>query len=82
VLKEAEAGAKTKDLCRKHGISDASFYNWKAKYNHAKTDIDRVAHARKGEGLQGVKSFVRDLTMLWSRLPTGSMNSSWRIFPG
>jgi putative transposase len=32
VLKEAEAGAKTKDLCRKHGISDATFYNWKAKY--------------------------------------------------
>jgi putative transposase len=32
VLKEAEAGAKTRDLCRKHGISDATFYNWKAKY--------------------------------------------------
>lgn len=32
MLKEAEAGAKTKDLCRKHGISDATFYIWKAKY--------------------------------------------------
>ena len=32
VLKEAEAGAKVADLCRKHGISDATFYNWKAKY--------------------------------------------------
>jgi putative transposase len=32
VLKEAEAGAKTKELCRKHGISEATFYNWKAKY--------------------------------------------------
>lgn len=32
VLKEAEAGAKTADLCRKHGISDATFYNWKAKF--------------------------------------------------
>lgn len=32
ILKEAEAGAKTKDLRRKHGISDATFYNWKAKY--------------------------------------------------
>jgi putative transposase len=32
VLKEHEAGMKTSDLCRKHGISDATFYNWKAKF--------------------------------------------------
>jgi putative transposase len=32
VLKEAEAGAKTGDLARRHGISEATIYNWKAKY--------------------------------------------------
>jgi putative transposase len=32
ILKEQEAGAKTVDVCRKHGISDATFYKWKAKY--------------------------------------------------
>ncbi|WP_033053056.1 transposase [Sinorhizobium meliloti] len=32
VLKEQEAGAKAADLCRKHGVSEATFYNWKAKY--------------------------------------------------
>ena len=32
VLKEAEAGAKTKELCRRHGISEPTFYNCKAKY--------------------------------------------------
>jgi putative transposase len=32
VLKEGEAGAKVADLCRKYGMSDASYYNWKAKY--------------------------------------------------
>ena len=32
ILNEAEAGMKVKDLCRKHGISDATYYNWKAKY--------------------------------------------------
>ena len=32
VLKESEAGAKTGELCRKHGMSEASFYKWKVKY--------------------------------------------------
>jgi putative transposase len=32
VLREQEAGMKTADICREHGISDATFYKWKAKY--------------------------------------------------
>jgi putative transposase len=32
VLREHEAGAKTGELARKHGISEATLYNWKAKY--------------------------------------------------
>ena len=32
ILKEAEAGAKTAELARRHGISEATIYNWKAKY--------------------------------------------------
>ena len=32
VLKEAEAGARTADLARRHGVSEATIYNWKAKY--------------------------------------------------
>ena len=32
ILKEQEAGLGTADLCRKHGISSATFYKWKAKY--------------------------------------------------
>jgi putative transposase len=31
-LKEAEAGMKVGELCRKHGISDATYYNWKSKF--------------------------------------------------
>ena len=31
-LKEADAGMKVADLCRKHGISDATFYNWRSRY--------------------------------------------------
>jgi Transposase. len=32
ILKEQEAGAKTADVCRRHGVSEATFYKWKAKY--------------------------------------------------
>jgi putative transposase len=32
VLKEGEAGARVVDLCRKYGMSEASYYNWKTKY--------------------------------------------------
>jgi putative transposase len=32
ILREAEAGVKITELCRKHGMSDACFYKWKARY--------------------------------------------------
>lgn len=32
VLKDAQAGISVQELCRKHGISDATFYKWRAKY--------------------------------------------------
>ena len=45
VLKEQEAGAKAADLCRKHGISEATFYNWKAKYGGMEvSEAKRLAH--------------------------------------
>lgn len=33
ILKEAEAGISVAELCRKYGMSDATYYNWKAKYD-------------------------------------------------
>ena len=47
VLKEHEAGAPTKDLCRRHGISEQSLYRWKAKFG----GMD-VSDARKLRSLE------------------------------
>ena len=32
ILREQEAGSKTVEVCRRHGVSEATFYKWKAKY--------------------------------------------------
>lgn len=40
ILKEQEQGQKVVDLCRKHGISDQTFYNWKSKYGGM--DVDEL----------------------------------------
>lgn len=32
ILKQADADVKVQDLCRQHGISDATYYKWKSKY--------------------------------------------------
>lgn len=43
ILKEQEAGLKVADICRKHGISDATFFNWKNRYaGMTMTEIKRV----------------------------------------
>ena len=43
ILKEADAGMKVKDICRKHGISDATYYKWKSKYGGMEaSDLKRV----------------------------------------
>ncbi len=43
ILKEGEAGVPVKDICRKHNISDATFYTWRKKYRGMETeDIRRL----------------------------------------
>jgi putative transposase len=43
ILKQPEGGRATKDLCREHGISEATFYNWKNKYGGMETsDVKRL----------------------------------------
>ena len=56
ILKEHEAGVKTADLCRKHGISEASFYNWKAKYGGLE-----VSEAKRLRGLESENARLKKL---------------------
>jgi putative transposase len=41
VLKEAETGARTADLARRHGVSEATIYNWKAKYGGLEVETSK-----------------------------------------
>ena len=43
VLKEHEAGAAVADLCRKHGMSSATFYAWKARFGGLEGEADQAA---------------------------------------
>jgi putative transposase len=49
VLREQEAGAKTADVCRKHGISDATYYKWKAKYGGLEVSAAKRRRALEDE---------------------------------
>ena len=56
VLKEHEAGTPTADLCRKHGISQGTFYNWKAKFGGLE-----VSEAKRLKGLEDENARLKKL---------------------
>lgn len=49
ILREQEAGAKTADVCRRHGISSATFYAWKSKYGGLEVSDARRLKALEDE---------------------------------
>jgi putative transposase len=62
VLKEAAAGAGTGDLCRRHGISPATFYQWKAKFGGLEvSDARRLRHLE--EENRKLKQLLADATL-------------------
>lgn len=62
VLKEAEAGVKTSDLLRKHGISEQTLYRWKAKYGGLTVSEARRLKLLEDENRR-LKHLVADLTL-------------------
>ena len=62
ILKEQEAGAKTADVCRKHGISDVTFYKYKAKYGGMDASLISQMKAMEDENRR-LKRMYADLSM-------------------
>jgi putative transposase len=58
ILREQEAGAKTADVCRKHGISSATFYHWKAKYGGLSVSEAKRLRALERENARLKKLFA------------------------
>jgi putative transposase len=62
VLKEHETGAGTGDLCRRHGISPATFYKWKAKFSGMEVSDAKKLRALEAENAR-LKRLVADLSL-------------------
>ncbi len=62
VLKEHDAGVKTSDLCRRHGMSPATFYKWKSKFGGMDVSDARRLRALESENSK-LKRLVADLTL-------------------
>lgn len=62
VLKQAEAGMKTAEICRQHGISSATYYKWKAKYGGLEVSEARRLRQLEDENRR-LKQIVADLTL-------------------
>ena len=62
ILKEADAGMKVADVCRAHGISQPTFYNWKSKYGGLEISELRRIKELEGEHAK-LKRMYADLAM-------------------
>lgn len=62
ILQENEAGVKVADLCRKHGFSDATFYNWRAKYGGMEVSDAKRLKQLEDENNR-LKKIVAELTL-------------------
>lgn len=62
ILKQVEGGRTAKDVCREHGISEATYYNWKAKYGGMEaSDVRRLRDLE--EENRRLKQMFADLSL-------------------
>lgn len=74
-LREADAGVAIKDLCRKHGFSDASFYLWRSKFGGMS-----VSDAKRLKELETENSRLKELlaeSMLENEVTREALRKKW-----
>lgn len=62
ILKESEAGAKPREVCRRHGISEQTFYRWRSKYGGMEVNEARRLKELETENRK-LKQLVAELTL-------------------
>ena len=78
ILKEADAGAKVTELCRRHGISDATFYTWRSKYGGL--EISEMRRLRQlEEENRRLKQLVADLSLDREALKGVIRKNGWSL---
>jgi putative transposase len=78
ILKQHEAGIKTAELCREHGISEATFYNWKAKFGGL--DVSEAQRLRQMEDEnRRLKQLVADLSLDKEMLRAVIRKNGWSL---
>lgn len=75
ILKQAQAGMKVAELCRIHGISDATFYNWRSKYSGMEVSDAKRLKALEAENRQ-LKHLLAD-AMLENRAIKDVLSKKW-----
>jgi putative transposase len=75
ILKQAQAGMKIVDLCRIHGISDATFYNWRTKYGGMEVSGAKRLKELETENRR-LKQMLAD-TMLENRAIKDVLSKKW-----
>ena len=78
ILKQSEAGVKTPDLCREHGISAATFYGWKSKFGGMDVSEAQRLKTMEDENRR-LKQLVAELSLDKEALKSVIRKNGWSL---